>query len=310
MPGLEELTDLDADARALPSTWRSLADIRKHVFSPGYVVEEEAGCCTGVAESARPPLAAASVVLYGFFAERACRKRGRGKEARVACAGCDDSADRAPGRHQRSTVRPSCCSATLRSAVLAVLHAAHESIGSPEAVSHGDCVVIVHVTATREDLRHASPNTASRAPVWFMDGVCVAEDIPRAYRAVWTSPAISSEPPVHSTTESTTADAAALCTSGASSCTAAAEGQLRAQVTRVGDGWCTGTPLCGVRLMWVSPASRRCGVGYSMIERARHAVCYGFVVPAEHVAFSEPTAMGSAFARRYQSRQDFLVYHY
>ncbi|CAG9573108.1 conserved hypothetical protein [Leishmania major strain Friedlin] len=310
MPAHEQFTDLDSDARALPSTWRSLADIKKHVFSPGYVVEGETGCRTGEAESATPPLAAATVVLYDFFAERACRKRSRGKGAPAACAGCDDSADSAPGRHQkRSKVRPSCCSATLRSAVLAVLHAAHESIGSPEAVSHGGCVVIVHVKAARDGVRCASAKTASRAPVWFVDGVCVAEDIPRAYRAVWTSPAIAFEPPMHSTPEDTTAVAAALCTPG-SSCPVTVEGQLRAQVTRVGDSWCTGTPLCGVRLMWVSPASRGRGVAYLMIERARHAVCYGFVVPAEHVAFSEPTAMGSAFARRYQARQDFLVYHY
>ncbi|TPP49957.1 ESCO1/2 acetyl-transferase family protein [Leishmania donovani] len=115
---------------------------------------------------------------------------------------------------------------------------------------------------------------------------------------------------MHSTTEDNTTVAAALGTSDSSSCLVTVEGQLRAQVTRVGDSWCTGTPLCGVRLMWVSPASRGRGVAYSMIERARHAVCYGFVVPPEHVAFSEPTAMGSAFARRYQARQDFLVYHY
>ncbi|CAJ1988328.1 ESCO acetyltransferase domain-containing protein [Leishmania donovani] len=308
MPAQVQFTDLDSDAHTLPSTWRSLADIKKHVFSPGYVVEGEAGCCTGVAESARPLLAAATIVLYDFFAERVCRKRSRGKGAPAACAGCDDSA---PGGHRKKkTVRHSCCSATLRSAVLAVLHTAHESIGSPEAVSHGGCVVIVHVKATREDVRCASPKTASRVPVWLVDGVCVAEDVPRAYRAVWTSPAISSEPPTHSTTEDNTTVAAALGTSDSSSCLVTVEGQLRAQVTRVGDSWCTGTPLCGVRLMWVSPASRGRGVAYSMIERARHAVCYGFVVPPEHVAFSEPTAMGSAFARRYQARQDFLVYHY
>ncbi|CAJ1024171.1 putative ESCO1/2 acetyl-transferase [Leishmania shawi] len=313
MPARRQLTDLNADARALPLSWRSLADIKKHVFSPGYVVEDNTGLFVGVAEPVGRPVTAATVVLCNFFSERVRRKRNRGIEPPVQCASHNESAGGTPGKPQsNSTVRPSCCSKTLRSAVLAVLRAAHESIGSAEAAGHGGCIVLVHVTVIREDVS-CSPSfkTAGRAPVCYVDGVCVAEDITRAYRAVWTSPCISSELPTRSTTDdTTTAVAVASNTSGSSLRPIPVERQLQAQPTHVGDSCCTGTPFCGVRLMWVSPSSRGRGIAFSMIERARHAVCYGFVVPAEHVAFSEPTAMGSAFARRYQARDDFLVYYY
>ncbi|GET88097.1 hypothetical protein, conserved [Leishmania tarentolae] len=311
MPADERLANLDAEACALPLTCRSLADIRKHVFSPSYVVAEDPLRTIRAAGYARPPLAAATVVLYNFFAEVARRKRRRGREGPATCAGCGGSADSPPGRHQRrSTPKVKCCTATLRRAVLAALGAAYASIGSAGAVGHGGCVVIVHVRATREDVRCPSLRTPGRASVWLVDGVCLAEDIDQAYRAVWASPTISSEPLTHSNKVYTTAASADLCTGSSASGPLTVEGHPRAQVTRVGDSYRTGTSLCGVRLMWVSPASRGRGVAYSMIERARHAVCYGFEVPAEHVAFSEPTQMGATFARRYHARDDFLVYYY
>ncbi|KAG5480672.1 hypothetical protein CUR178_05807 [Leishmania enriettii] len=313
MPARAKPADSDAGARAVSSTWLTLADFKRHVFSPGYVVEDDVGTPTRVTESAERPPTAATAVLYDFFAERLRRKRSRGTASPIGRAGYDGNAGGVRDGLQRSnTIRPSCCSATLRNAVLAVLHAAHDSIGSAEVVCHGRCVVVAHVTATREEVScSSSPKRGSCAPVWYLDGVCVAEDISQAYRAMRTSRCISCEQQRHLTTDDITAVAAESHTSSPSSIQPTVmEIRPRTQTTYVGESFHASTPLCGVRLMWVSPSSRGRRVAYSMVERARHAVCYGFVVPAEHVAFSEPTAMGSAFARRYQAREDFLVYYY
>ncbi|KAG5479958.1 hypothetical protein LSCM1_06377 [Leishmania martiniquensis] len=312
MPAPVMLTDAGAGARASSSTWLTLADFKKHVFSPGYVVEDDCGIPARGTKPSGRPISGATAVLFNFFAQQLRRKRLRSTGTPAGCAGGDGTAGDVPGeRRQSNSVRPSCCSATLRNAVLDVLHTAHGSIGSAEAVGHGGCVVVVHLTAANEDAGcPSSPKRDKRAAVWYLDGVCVAEEIPQAYRAVWTNPCISSEPRGGLTDGTTTVSATFSACSASFHQPSVKEGPPLMEVTYLGDIFRMSTPLCGVRLMWVSPSSRGRGVAYSMVERARRAVCYGFVVPAEHVAFSEPTAMGRAFARRYHARDDFAVYGY
>lgn len=76
----------------------------------------------------------------------------------------------------------------------------------------------------------------------------------------------------------------------------------------IGDTWCSGTVYCGVKLMWVPEHRRRAGLATRMIDYMRTHLCYGFVIPAECVAFSEPTVAGAVFARRYSQREDYLVF--
>ncbi|KAG5506403.1 hypothetical protein JKF63_05906 [Porcisia hertigi] len=306
MPRHVQLPALLEDARALPSTWRSLADVKKHVFGRGYVVGNDVGTSSCVGAASEPLLASAAVVLYDFFGERAGHKRSRGMSTSVRSSGPDDKdASRRGECHRYTAMQSSCCSVTLRRVVLAVLHTAAESVGSTDAVGHSGCVVVVHLTTKGNGLDCLSSlKTNSRTPMWFVDGVCVAEEIFQAYRAF--SPKLST----HSTSDDATDGGSTLRTDASLPPSLPLNKALCAQATHMGDIWCTGTSLCGVRLMWVASSSRGRGVAYLMIERARRAVCYGFVVLAENVAFSEPTAMGSLFARRYQKRDDFLVYQY
>jgi hypothetical protein len=66
--------------------------------------------------------------------------------------------------------------------------------------------------------------------------------------------------------------------------------------------------LCGVQLVWVADSHRRGGVATAMLDAARRDVVYGYVVPREHCAFSQPTREGKMFARRYTRRGDFFIF--
>lgn len=80
------------------------------------------------------------------------------------------------------------------------------------------------------------------------------------------------------------------------------------QAHYMSDTQCTGTTFCGIRLIWVATGQQRQGVATSLTETARQHLTYGYVIPRRHVAFHEPTAAGTAFARHYTDRCDFLIY--
>ena len=99
-------------------------------------------------------------------------------------------------------------------------------------------------------------------------------------------------------------------------------GAARAETTRLGppqEGWeldnhveslhqlGTGC-LCGVSRVWVDGAARRRGVAAKMIHAARAMLVYGYEVPLEQVAFSQPSAEGKLLARAITQRDDFFVY--
>lgn len=88
--------------------------------------------------------------------------------------------------------------------------------------------------------------------------------------------------------------------------------------------------LCGIALIWVAREHRRTGVGLQLLESVRyiellaafmHAnslhssvnfhrqnMIIGFEMPKEKMAFSQPTAHGSALAAAYTGTRRFLVY--
>jgi len=68
------------------------------------------------------------------------------------------------------------------------------------------------------------------------------------------------------------------------------------------------TAHLGVSLVWVQRALRRQKIATRLVEAARRHTIYGVHVPLDAVAFSQPTSLGHALARRVLQRRDFLVY--
>ena len=66
--------------------------------------------------------------------------------------------------------------------------------------------------------------------------------------------------------------------------------------------------VLGIRQIWISKMHRRKGLATSLIDAARLDAVYGYVVPKEQVAFSQPTPSGRRFAETYFAKTSFLVY--
>jgi N-acetyltransferase len=66
--------------------------------------------------------------------------------------------------------------------------------------------------------------------------------------------------------------------------------------------------LCGISRIWVHPAHRRTGIARKLIETCRYHFIYGFAVPIDQIAFSQPTNDGKAFASHINPQ--FLVYRH
>lgn len=58
----------------------------------------------------------------------------------------------------------------------------------------------------------------------------------------------------------------------------------------------------GVKLVWVGDSARRKGVAGKLVDSARKHFRFGAIIKKEHVAFSQPTDQGLAFALSYTQR--------
>lgn len=282
---------------ALPRSWRTFEHLQAQVMSPSFV---QRGSSTD-AEVDGSLNSTAIFVLYFFFRAPPSRRRGRDEAGGTAGehTGTPDSKGKACQRASRARKESACCTPALRRAAQAALDNARASLGSVDSEVKEHAIVVLHA--------HFKPVAASSFPTgrppkflpsaWHIDGGCVSEPVPRAFRAA------TSATQQRATAELSPETQARACT------TESARHASCIQATHIGDVWCTGTTFCGIKLFWVSATARGRGVAYAIVEVARHYLCYGYEVPRDHVAFSEPTSPGSHFARRYQERDDFLVYY-
>jgi hypothetical protein len=65
---------------------------------------------------------------------------------------------------------------------------------------------------------------------------------------------------------------------------------------------------CGVSRIWTHCAHRRQGVATRLLDAVRSTMIYGYTVPKNMCAFSQPTADGRLFFEQYTSTKSFLVY--
>ena len=66
--------------------------------------------------------------------------------------------------------------------------------------------------------------------------------------------------------------------------------------------------LCGISKMFVLENHRKKGIAKNLVDSARMNLIYGFEIPKEEVAFSQPTLDGKIFALKYFKNDDFLIY--
>ena len=69
--------------------------------------------------------------------------------------------------------------------------------------------------------------------------------------------------------------------------------------------WC----MCGISRIWVHQTARRQGIASRLLEVARENLVYGFMIPRQQVAFSQPTIDGKLFALDYTGTMQLMVYY-
>lgn len=65
---------------------------------------------------------------------------------------------------------------------------------------------------------------------------------------------------------------------------------------------------CGVSRIWVSRNHRKSGIATTLMDCMKKNFVFGAILRNEDVAFSSPTQMGDAFARKYFKGGNYLVY--
>ncbi|KAF5221333.1 ESCO acetyltransferase domain-containing protein [Trypanosoma cruzi] len=201
------------------------------------------------------------------------------------------------------TARDAVCKASLRKLLKKAFDAARHAMGAVDDIPNDSLLIVAFAfttgatadaRTTRTRVRHPESNRFSSANVagglrrWGeVVGLCVAHELSRACRVRCELNFNTKER--HGSKEQV-------------------EERREPTGTKVGGSWCVGSSFCGVQFFWVAEPHRRRGIGRAMVELARKNVSYGFEIPFEQVAFSEPTAHGTLFARRYAGRDDFLVF--
>lgn len=66
--------------------------------------------------------------------------------------------------------------------------------------------------------------------------------------------------------------------------------------------------LWGIRVMWTSSLYRRKGIATKLLDSVRSQLARGCILPRSKIAFTQPTAAGTAFIRKYTGEENFLVY--
>jgi N-acetyltransferase len=64
----------------------------------------------------------------------------------------------------------------------------------------------------------------------------------------------------------------------------------------------------GVSRMWVHDNHRKLGIATKLMDSLRKSFIFGYIIPKEMVAFSQPTNLGAIFALNYLNNNQFLVY--
>ncbi|KAH9601218.1 N-acetyltransferase ESCO [Trypanosoma melophagium] len=246
-------------------------------------------------------------------------------------------------RRARGSSSTTCCKAALRTLLTKALNEARQTIGAVDEISNDSLLVVAFAGTTTPTSRHDNSIedfscrdslvnsssfslvngefiglSASLRPTQRLGlvGLCVARELSVAYRLhckktslSLSSPlSVSTSKPSTTTTSSSIATTSGGTTSAPYVCNEKNDNHWEQDTTEVGNMWCVGSSLCGIQFFWVSDAHRRSGIATMLVELARQNVSYGFEIPVEHVAFSEPTVYGKLFARKYTGRPDFLVF--
>lgn len=66
--------------------------------------------------------------------------------------------------------------------------------------------------------------------------------------------------------------------------------------------------ICGVQLIWTAEDYRKHHLASRLCDAARKHLVYGYEIPRDHCAFSQPTQDGCRFAQRFTGRTDFLTF--
>ncbi|OZJ04792.1 hypothetical protein BZG36_01873 [Bifiguratus adelaidae] len=66
--------------------------------------------------------------------------------------------------------------------------------------------------------------------------------------------------------------------------------------------------ICGISRIWVSRKYRGQGIGRRLLKAASAYFIFGYRIPPDEMAFSQPTADGRKLAESFTRRKDFLVY--
>ncbi|CAJ16158.1 hypothetical protein, conserved [Trypanosoma brucei brucei TREU927] len=189
------------------------------------------------------------------------------------------------------------CKPQLRKVLLRALAAVRQEMGSVDDIPH-DSLLVVAVSPinafSSECIHDASRTAMPRAREGCkIVGLCVARELSAPHRmhceSNWS----------HEKSEASGVGAAVQ--EGLGDC-------WEEDATRVGGTNNVRKAFCGVQLVWVADCYRRHGVAKVLVDTARRHISYGFEVPVERVAFSEPTSLGKLFAKSYSGRPDFLIF--